>query len=96
MMGRDKRHSDCWFTRGSIWIKECAMTTCAQSIALWILTCYGEVEKSTVTTAMFRWPPLIVKADAALSTLYVAQRTELMATLPERLDWLWFFGVDWT
>jgi transposase len=56
---------------------------------------YGEVEKSygyngNVSVA----PPLIVKLMLLLVLYNVRSERELMATLPERLDWLWFLGLD--
>ena len=58
---------------------------------------YGEVEKrygynGNVSVA----PPLIVKLMLLLVLYNVRSERELMATLPERLDWLWFLGLDWT
>jgi transposase len=56
---------------------------------------YGEVEKSygnngNVSVA----PPLILKLMLLLVLYNVRSERELMATLPERLDWLWFLGMD--
>lgn len=56
---------------------------------------YGEVEKSygyngNVSVA----PPLIVKLMVLLVLYNVRSERELMARLPERLDWLWFLGLD--
>jgi transposase len=56
---------------------------------------YGEVEKrygdnGNVSVA----PPLIVKLMLLLVLYNVRSERELMATLPERLDWLWFLGLD--
>jgi transposase len=56
---------------------------------------YGEVEKSygsngNVSVA----PPLIVKLMLLLGLYNVRSERELMATLPERLDWLWFWVLD--
>jgi transposase len=56
---------------------------------------YGEVEKrygynGNVSVA----PPLIVKLRLLLVLYNVRSERELMATLPERLDWLWFLGLD--
>lgn len=56
---------------------------------------YGEVKESygyngNVSVA----PPLIVKLMLLLVLYNVRSERELMATLPERLDWLWFLGLD--
>lgn len=39
-------------------------------------------------------PPVIVKLMFLLFYYDVASERELLATLPERLDWLWFLGYD--
>lgn len=39
-------------------------------------------------------PPLILKLMLLLVLYNVRSERELMATLPERLDWLWFLGLD--
>ena len=39
-------------------------------------------------------PPVILKLMLLLVLYNVRSERELMATLPERLDWLWFVGVD--
>ena len=54
---------------------------------------YGDVKESygyngNVSVA----PPVIVKLMLMLYN--VRSERELMATLPERLDWLWFLGLD--
>jgi transposase len=56
---------------------------------------YGEVKESygyngNVSVA----PPLILKLMLLLVLYNVRSERELMATLPERLDWLWFLGLD--
>ncbi len=56
---------------------------------------YGEAEKhyghnGNVSLA----PPVIVKLMLLLVLYNVRSERELMATLPERLDWLWFLGLD--
>lgn len=56
---------------------------------------YGEVKDSygyngNVSVA----PPMIVKLMLLLVLYNVRSERELMATLPERLDWLWFLGLD--
>lgn len=56
---------------------------------------YGEVQQSYgynghVSVA----PPMIVKLMLLLVLYNVRSERELMATLPERLDWLWFLGLD--
>ena len=55
---------------------------------------YGEVKESygyngNVSVA----PPMILKLMLLLVLYNVRSERELMATLPERLDWLWFFGI---
>jgi transposase len=39
-------------------------------------------------------PPVILKLMLLLVLYNVRSERELMATLPERLDWLWFVGLD--
>lgn len=39
-------------------------------------------------------PPVILKLMLLLTLYNVRSERELMATLPERLDWLWFVGYD--
>ncbi len=39
-------------------------------------------------------PPVILKLMVLLVFYNVRSERELMATLPERVDWLWFLGVD--
>lgn len=39
-------------------------------------------------------PPLILKLMLLLTLYNVRSERELMQTLPERLDWLWFLGLD--
>ena len=39
-------------------------------------------------------PPVILKLMLLLVFYNVRSERELMATLPERLDWLWFLGLD--
>lgn len=56
---------------------------------------YGEVQESygyngNVSVA----PPMILKLMLLLVLYNVRSERELMATLPERLDWLWFLGLD--
>jgi len=56
---------------------------------------YGEVKESygyngNVSVA----PPMILKLMLLLVLYNVRSERELMATLPERLDWLWFLGLD--
>jgi len=39
-------------------------------------------------------PPVILKMMLLLILYNVRSERELLATLPERLDWLWFLGFD--
>lgn len=39
-------------------------------------------------------PPVILKLMLLLVLYNVRSERELLATLPERLDWLWFLGYD--
>ena len=39
-------------------------------------------------------PPVILKLMVLLVFYNVRSERELMATVPERLDWLWFLGFD--
>jgi len=50
--------------------------------------CYGPVGNVSVP------PPMILKLMLLLTYYNVRSERELMATLPERLDWLWFLGLD--
>ena len=40
-------------------------------------------------------PPIILKMMLLLTFYNVRSERELMATIPERLDWLWFLDYDW-
>jgi transposase len=56
---------------------------------------YGEVKdsygyKGNVSVP----PPMILKLMLLLVLYNVRSERELMATLPERLDWLWFLGLE--
>jgi len=56
---------------------------------------YGEVEgrygiNGNVSVA----PPVILKMMLLLILYNVRSERELMSTIPERLDWLWFLGYD--
>lgn len=50
--------------------------------------CYGEVGNPSVP------PPVVLKLLLLLFLYRVPSERELMATLPMRLDWLWFLGYD--
>ena len=39
-------------------------------------------------------PPVVLKLMLLLVSYNVRSERELMATLPERLDWIWFLGYD--
>jgi transposase len=39
-------------------------------------------------------PPMILKLMLLFVLYNVRSERELMATLPERLDWLWFLGLE--
>ena len=39
-------------------------------------------------------PPVILKLLVLLMLYNVRDEREMMDTLPERLDWLWFLGFD--
>ena len=39
-------------------------------------------------------PPVILKMMLLLIFYNVRSERELLATIPERLDWLWFLGFD--
>lgn len=54
---------------------------------------YGEVEETYGTTGHVSLPPPVILKLMLLLVLYnVRSERELMETLPERLDWLWFLG----
>jgi transposase len=55
---------------------------------------YGEVEKAYGTNGNVSVPPPVILKLMLLLVLYnVRSERELMDTLPERLDWLWFLGL---
>jgi transposase len=56
---------------------------------------YGEVKESYGYNGNVSVPPpMIVKLMLLLVLYNVRSERELMATLPERLDWLWFLGLE--
>ena len=56
---------------------------------------YGEVKESYGYNGNVSVPPPMILKLMLLLVLYnVRSERELMATLPERLDWLWFLGLD--
>src|SRR5215468_10954585 len=56
---------------------------------------YGEVKESYGYNGHVSVrPPMILKLMLLLVLYNVRSEQELMATLPERLDWLWFLGLD--
>ncbi len=55
---------------------------------------YGEVKESHGYNGNVSVPPSMILKLMLLLVLYnVHSERELMATLPERLDWLWFLGL---
>lgn len=56
---------------------------------------YGEVKESYGYNGNVSVPPpMILKLMLLLMLYNVRSERELMATLPERLDWLWFLGLE--
>ena len=56
---------------------------------------YDEVKKTYGTNGNVSVPPPVILKLMLLLFLYrVRSERELMETLPERLDWLWFLGYD--
>ena len=56
---------------------------------------YGKVEHLYGRNGNVSVPPPVILKLMLLLVLYnVRSERELMATLPERLDWLWFLGLD--
>jgi transposase len=56
---------------------------------------YGEVRESYGYNGNVSVPPPMILKLMLLLVLYnVRSERELMATLPERLDWLWFLGLE--
>src|SRR2546430_3523541 len=56
---------------------------------------YGEVKESYGYNGNVSVPPpMIVKLMLLLVLYNVRSERELMATIPERLDWLWFLGLE--
>ena len=56
---------------------------------------YGEVEDHYGINGNVSIPPPVILKMMLLLILYnVRSERELMLTIPERLDWLWFLGYD--
>jgi len=56
---------------------------------------YGEVKDSYGNNGNVSVPPPVILKILLLLVLYnVRSERELMLTIPERLDWLWFLGYD--
>ena len=56
---------------------------------------YEEVEDTYGSNGNVSVPPPVILKMLLLLTLYnVRSERELIATIPERLDWLWFLGYD--
>jgi len=56
---------------------------------------YGEVKESYGYNGNVSVPPPMILKLMLLLVLYnVRSERELMATIPERLDWLWFLGLE--
>src|SRR5216117_4457456 len=56
---------------------------------------YGEVKESSGYNGNVSVPPPVILKLMLLLVLYnVRSERELMETIPERLDWLWFLGYD--
>ena len=56
---------------------------------------YDEVKDSYGNNGNVSVPPAVILKMLLLLVLYnVRSERELMATIPERLDWLWFLGYD--
>lgn len=56
---------------------------------------YGEVKDKYGRNGNVSVPPPVILKLMLLLVLYnVRSERELMETLPERLDWLWFLGYD--
>ncbi len=53
-----------------------------------VADCYGKNGNVSIP------PPVILKLMLLLILYNVRSERELMETLPERLDWLWFLGYD--
>ncbi len=56
---------------------------------------YKEVEETYGANGNVSVPPPVILKMLLLLILYnVRSERELMSTIPERLDWLWFLGYD--
>ena len=55
---------------------------------------YTEVKESYGYNGNVSVPPMILKLMLLLVFYNVRSERELMATLAERLDWLWFLGLE--
>ena len=53
-----------------------------------VKSCYGHNGNESVP------PPVILKLMLLLIFYNVRSERELMETVPERMDWLWFLGYD--
>ena len=97
MMGRDKPPQRSLFYTGINLDKRVRREHVLRKVAELVdfEFVYGEVQESygyngNVSVA----PPIILKLMLLLVLYNVRSERELMATLPERLDWLWFLGLD--
>ena len=56
---------------------------------------YNEVQETYGANGNVSVPPTVILKMMLLLILYnVRSERELLATIPERLDWLWFLGFD--
>jgi transposase len=97
MMGRDSAGKESLFTVGIILEKRVRSNHPLRKICEVVDFdfIYAEVadkygEKGNVSVS----PPVILKMMLLLVFYNVRSERELMETIPERLDWLWFLGYD--
>jgi len=97
MMGQDKRPQRALFYTGINLDKRVRSEHMLRKVAgvVDFDFVYGEVKESYGYNGHVSVPPPMILKLMLLLVLYnVRSERELMATLPERLDWLWFLGLD--
>src|SRR5215472_6169061 len=96
MMGQDKRPQRALFYTGINLDKRVRSEHMLRKVAgvVDFDFVYGEVKESYGYNGHVSVPPPMILKLMLLLVLYnVRSERELMATLPERLDWLWFLGL---
>ncbi len=97
MMGRESAPQPCLFYTGINLDKRVRSDHVLRKVARLVDFdfVYGEVKESYGYNGNVSVPPPMILKLMLLLVLYnVRSERELMATLAERLDWLWFLGLD--